>query len=74
MSETAKTGNYSIVLAPILKEPENYDTMNTYCKRLETYPKSEKDTEKNVYKPQEILGKYFSFNFYINNGFFCYQN
>ena len=74
MSETAKTGNYSIVFAPILKEPESYDTMNTYCKKLESYPKSEKDSEKNDYKPQEILGKYFSFNFYINNGLLCYQN
>jgi len=74
MSETAKTGNYSIVFAPILKEPESYDIMNAYCKKLETYPKNESDNEKNFYKPGEILGKYFSFNFYINNGLLCNDN
>ena len=60
-----KTGNYAVVFAPVIKQSSNYDIMNSYCTKLETYPKGEKDTEKNFYESSTILGKYFTFNFYI---------
>ena len=74
MSDTAKTGNYSIVFAAVLKEPKYYDTLNSFCRKLESYPKTEDDGEKYYYSPQNILGKHFRFNFFIKNGFECYQN
>ena len=73
ISDNPKTGNYSIVFAPIIKEPK-YDIMNTYCDKIEAYPKNEKDTEDKLYVPGEFLGKYFSFNFYIKGAMDCYQN
>ena len=74
MNENAKTGNYSISFAPILKTTAYYDKMNSYCQKLESYPKNEADTEKYFYNSKTLLGKYFTFNFYIKNGFDCYQN
>ena len=73
ISSNPKTGNYSIVLAPFLTEPK-YDKMNSYCRKLETYPKNETDSERMSYNPKTILGKYFTFNFYIENGNGCFPN
>ena len=72
-SANPKTGNYSIIFAPIINEPK-YDIMNEYCQKIEIYPKDEIDTEKNYYIPGTLLGKYFSFNFYIKGNMDCYQN
>ena len=73
LCDNPKTGNYSIIFAPIIKEP-NYDIMKSYCDKIETYPKNETDTESKFYLPGEFLGKYFSFNFYIKGDKDCYQN
>ena len=73
ISDNPRTGNYSIIFAPIIKEPI-YTQMNSYCQKIETYPKNEQDTENNFYIPGEFLGKYFTFNFYIKGGMDCYQN
>ena len=73
ISDKPKTGNYSIVFAPIIREPV-YDIMNSFCQKIETYPKNEIDTEYKDYIPKELIGKYFYFNFYIKAQKDCYQN
>ena len=73
ISDKPKTGNYSIVFAPIIIEPK-YDIMNTYCEKIETYPKNEANNEDYFYIPRELLGKYFTFNFYIQGEIECFQN
>ena len=73
LTDTPKTGNYSIIFAPIINEPK-YEIMNTYCQKMDIYPKDEIDTEKNYYLPGTLLGKYFAFNFYIKGKMDCYQN
>jgi len=73
-NDKPKTGNYSIVFAPVLEEPKSYSTMNSYSQKIESYPKNEADTENNFYSPITKLGKYFSFNFYIKGDMDCYQN
>ena len=74
ISDKPKTGNYSIVFAPVLEEPKLYSTMNSYSQKIESYPKNEADTESNFYSPITKLGKFFTFNFYIKGGMDCYQN
>ena len=68
-------GNYSIIFAPILQEP-NYKAMNNYSQKLESYPVGEPDAESQFYKEKTFLGKYFSFNFYLEGGeeIKCYDN
>ena len=48
--------------------------MNSFCQKIETYPKNEIDTEYKDYIPKELIGKYFYFNFYIKAQKDCYQN
>ena len=74
LSSTPKTGNYSIILAPLLEEPKTYDAMNSFSQKIESYPKGQGDTEKNFYSPQIKYGKYFRFNFYIKGEMECFEN
>ena len=73
INDNPQSGNYSIVFAPIIMEPR-YDAMNSYCHKIETYPKNLSDTEKNYYIPGSMLGKYFTFNFYIKKNMECFDN
>ena len=69
------TGNYSLVLAALIKEPEYYQNMNSYCQNLESYPLDEKDTEIRYYEPKKFLGKHFSFNFFMKGSeAACFDN
>ena len=74
ISDNPKKGNYSIVFAPILKEPD-YKYMNSSYIKVETYPKGQTNNENSYsnYKQKELQGKYFTFNFYLD-GYECYQN
>ena len=74
ISSNPKTGNYSIVFAPIIEEPSTYDEMNSFSQRIQSYPKGYGDTEKNFYTPKTKFGKYFSFNFYIKGELECFDN
>ena len=71
-SKNPQKGNYSLVLAPIIEE-QGYSKINSYCRKLETYPKDVSDSESSGYNDIKRLGKYFSFNFYLD-GYECYQN
>jgi len=72
--ENSKNGNYSIIFAPVLKEPENYDKMNSYCQKIESYPKKEVGTESQFYQAKTIIGKYFSFHFSLYRDLNCFFN
>ena len=75
-SKNPVQGNYSLVLASMLKEPNYYETMNSYCQKLESYPLDQNDTEKKFYEPKTYLGKQFSFNFHLEGTeeIICYEN
>ena len=72
-SSSPTQGNYSIVLSPLIKEPNYYEDMNTFCQKLESYPLDQNDTEKKFYSPKYYHGKQFSFNFFME-GTVCYEN
>ena len=73
ISDNPKTGNCSIIFAPIIKEPQ-YDIMNIYYGKIETYPKNKMDTESNLYIPLWNFRKILLFNFYIKCVMEYYQN
>ena len=58
-------GRHSIIFAPVFGEPDTYEKMNSFCERLESYPKNEGDNEKDFYQPKRIIGKHFTINFNI---------
>ena len=68
-------GNYTLVLAPMIEEP-NYQEMNSLCQKLESYPLDQNDTENKFYVQKTYLGKQFSFNFYLEGeeDVICYDN
>ena len=70
-------GNYSFIFAPVIREPYSYQTMNSYCQKLENYPLDEEDTEKNYYSQKTFLGKELIFNFFMEGEeppIICYDN
>ena len=72
-SSNPTQGNYSIVLSPLIKEPNYYEDMSNYCQKLESYPLDQNDTEKKFYTPKIYHGKHFSFNFFME-GTVCFEN
>ena len=52
----AEENIYHILFAGIVQEPD-YNTLNKFAEKLETYPNNNAISEESFYKPKNIIGK-----------------
>lgn len=68
LSDKYKIGNYTITFAAAIGEPE-YDILNKYSDKVETYPKNSGIDPKDYYEPRALLGKEVNYIFSLS----CYN-
>ena len=57
---------YSLKFAPVIIEPD-YNTLNEFCSKLETFPKVDMSDESRSYRQKTFLGKEYNLRFVLNN-------
>ena len=63
---------YQIVFAGIVQEPD-YNTMNKFSEKLESYPTDNKVSDEEFYNPKIIMGKKVKYSFSIGEKKICYE-
>ena len=63
-NDDAPKGDYYISFAGVVGEPD-YETMNNFCTKLQSYPKEYLDDEKKYYLPKILVGKEYKYEFRI---------
>ena len=73
LNENYISGNYSIVFAGVVKEPE-FEEMNKYSEEYTIYPIDSNTMEKDFYEPKILIGKRFEYKFNLKEKQSCYSS
>ena len=73
VKQNAVKNIYHIIFAGIVQEPD-YNKMNKYAEKLESYPSNNAISEEEFYIPKIIMGKKVDYIFSIGETKTCYQN
>ena len=69
----AEENIYHILFAGIVQEPD-YNTLNKFAEKLESYPNNNAVSEESFYTPKNIIGKKIKYSFTIGEIKNCYKN
>ena len=73
VKQNAEENIYHIIFAGIVKEPD-YNTMNKFAEKVESYPSNNVVSEGEFYIPKFIMGKKVDYSFNIGEVKYCYKN
>ena len=73
VNENAEENIYHITFAGIVQEAD-YNTMNKFAEKIESYPNNNAISEEEFYKPKTLLGKKTKYSFVVKQTIICYQN